>query len=417
MENIKNINTNGADTIVFWGIILTFFLEYLNPSYYFSILKVLHFGTVVPLGLFGIWLLLGSRKQFSVPQTKLLIILAGVIFLSMLWALVTSRAYLAFRQFFGYLLFYLLIANSVFSMKQLKRIFFALVVIHLIIVFLNLDIFQHETRSGSFRAGYFLGDGNDFSLSLVVLTPIAGALAFAGKAKISKIFYLIAAVTFLGAIIILESRASTLAIGSMCVPMVLKSRNKLASLALIGIVFFAIVFFAAEHYINRMESISNYRQDTSAMGRIEAWKAGFKMVARNPLGVGAGNFNSYYGRFLIPPNAPYRNRWISPHNTYIQCLAELGIVGFIVFCLLFRKNFKVLNKIQRDTDSSVSEYTEYRLISFALLLSFTGFAVNAFFLGTLYYPHLFTLSGFIVIIATLSPSLNPQPNIDKQIKI
>lgn len=73
--------------------------------------------------------------------------------------------------------------------------------------------------------------------------------------------------------------------------------------------------------------------------RFLAWGAGVNMVKENPiLGVGSMRFaeNTYQ----------YIRMWIAPHNTYIQIIAESGIIVFLFYIsfifLLLKQNFRII---------------------------------------------------------------------------
>lgn len=62
--------------------------------------------------------------------------------------------------------------------------------------------------------------------------------------------------------------------------------------------------------------------------RIVYWKAGFKMVLRNPIvGSGFNSFGLLYSHYQLP--GPHEAK--SAHNNYLQILVETGILGFICF--------------------------------------------------------------------------------------
>jgi O-antigen ligase len=72
-------------------------------------------------------------------------------------------------------------------------------------------------------------------------------------------------------------------------------------------------------------------------GRVDIWTVGWRMVQDNAIqGVGSGNFSTSSIHYLLQPGALLRDDFIvdTPkvaHNTYLQVLAELGIVGFALF--------------------------------------------------------------------------------------
>jgi len=73
------------------------------------------------------------------------------------------------------------------------------------------------------------------------------------------------------------------------------------------------------------------------------WKASVKMAVENPLGVGAGNFNTAYGRlYKDPASNPLvwgTERWISPHSIYFLILGEFGFGGLILLFYLIYVNY------------------------------------------------------------------------------
>jgi O-antigen ligase len=64
------------------------------------------------------------------------------------------------------------------------------------------------------------------------------------------------------------------------------------------------------------------------------------MVSDHPLGVGEGNFKNVIFRYN--PDDPGRDT----HNTFLRCLAELGIQGGIIFVLLIANAFRMLFSIK-----------------------------------------------------------------------
>ncbi|MDF4706751.1 O-antigen ligase family protein, partial [Vibrio parahaemolyticus] len=71
--------------------------------------------------------------------------------------------------------------------------------------------------------------------------------------------------------------------------------------------------------------------DASAMGRLYAWEAAFKMALHHPLtGVGLDNF--YFNYYFYSPHWDGINHAV--HSTWFGVLAETGFVGLAVFITL-----------------------------------------------------------------------------------
>ena len=81
---------------------------------------------------------------------------------------------------------------------------------------------------------------------------------------------------------------------------------------------------------HRMRTISDYTSDDSAMRRLEYWQASLEMVRDQPLGVGFGNFEEVVKRYV--PNLAITR---CAHNTYLEVLAELGLLGMLLLVWVF----------------------------------------------------------------------------------
>ena len=81
--------------------------------------------------------------------------------------------------------------------------------------------------------------------------------------------------------------------------------------------------------------------DASARGRLLAWEAALSMASDYPLGVGEGNFKKYIGQY----NPEMIGR--DTHNTFLRCLAELGVQGAFVLLLLIGNAFWILFRLKK----------------------------------------------------------------------
>lgn len=86
----------------------------------------------------------------------------------------------------------------------------------------------------------------------------------------------------------------------------------------------------------RAKSISDF-SEISNKGRFEIWSETVFFVAKHPIaGAGFGNFPT-----VLNENFENAKRGSSAHNIYLDILAELGILGLIVFLLII---FEILKK-------------------------------------------------------------------------
>jgi hypothetical protein len=135
-------------------------------------------------------------------------------------------------------------------------------------------------------------------------------------------------------------------------------------------------------YFERMRTTAD-TEESSAQGRITAWKSGFGMALGNPLlGAGAGNFPVGFGRLN-------GGRWMTAHSIYFLLLGELGFPGLFLLIGLIWANLSANVSLQRE----VRRLDPERAARMANLLScgsasMVGFAIAGAFLSAAYYPHL-----------------------------
>jgi O-antigen ligase len=106
-----------------------------------------------------------------------------------------------------------------------------------------------------------------------------------------------------------------------------------------GIVWFWVQ--AAGTVMDPKGFLNSILNGTDTVGyRYNLWKAGWLMWIDHPLtGVGIGNYGVYLLKYW---SASYLPKVFTPHNTYVQVLAETGIIGIILFTaiiVLALKNF------------------------------------------------------------------------------
>jgi hypothetical protein len=122
----------------------------------------------------------------------------------------------------------------------------------------------------------------------------------------------------------------------------LKSRSSrfVSSLTKPRLIVFAVIALAvvvAESMSGSVRFEKRLADPQNAYGRLATWKAAAEVVVDNPLyGVGLSNYNEYYDRKYNWEGEPdvyvfgaRANR--SPHSNPVWILAELGMIGFVLY--------------------------------------------------------------------------------------
>jgi hypothetical protein len=227
------------------------------------------------------------------------------------------------------------------------------------------------------RSRGFLNDPNDLAQALVAVLPFAFALRRRAAAANTFQTWIPAAV-LLVAVVLTRSRGGLLAL-LVLLFLVLRDRVSAAlSTAVAGAG--GLVFIALGILGGRAAGM-----DESAQLRTEAWYAGWEMLKSSPIwGVGFGFFTEYHERVA--------------HNSYVQCLAELGLVGYFLWLGLLLwtlRSVYALASLRCDTalDAELVQFAR------AALYSLVSFLVGAFFLSRTYSTMLFLLIGLATAAA------------------
>jgi O-antigen ligase len=110
-------------------------------------------------------------------------------------------------------------------------------------------------------------------------------------------------------------------------------------------------------------------------GRFSGQVVGIESAERYPLGIGPGQFESYAS--------------ISAHSTYVRALAEQGLLGLILICVV------LLSTIAAAVGNTVAGRETYGIGSAALLGAFCGILVNGAVIDTLHWRHLWIVVALI----------------------
>ena len=247
------------------------------------------------------------------------------------------------------------------------------------------------------RVSGTIGDPNELAAILVGGTILAAGLAASlRRAPILRLSALLASLLCAGGIFLSLSRGGLVALAfALVASVVVAGRWRMQAITLAVVIAIAgfgyFAFFAGPDAVNR---VTSFGQGT---GRADIWTVGWRMVQAHPvLGVGVGNYRVSSVHYLLQPGALKRDEFIldTPkvaHNTYLQVLAELGIVGLVLFTsiILFSLGciLRAAHAFARLKDHSME------LMSRALLVALSGVLAADFFISEEFSKQLWLLLG------------------------
>jgi probable O-glycosylation ligase (exosortase A-associated) len=385
--------------MVVWALGLLMAIDYLGLASEFGILKVTRIGTLLAYGLLAVVVAKGGLvPAASTRQGKLLLGLMGMAAASIMYGLVQSYAPVALRSHVDYFVLFVVSASVVDRRSRVTKLAVVATAIILVLVARNVEPLTSSMRVAAFKAGVFMGDGNDFAWGLIALMPLPFYLMAGRHALLLRLVGFAGAAAVMFGVVGTQSRGATLGIvAAGLYYFVVLSKRRLVTLVVIAVLAGGALALSPESYLGRVTE-TDVANDSSAQGRLRAWRSAVRMALDYPLGVGAGSFNSAYGRFYIEaPDGVYASaRWISAHSIYFKVLGEFGFVGLALLIGLLTANVRDNRRSQR----AARDHPDHVMIEDrwpALLnLGMTGYAVAGAFLGGLTYPHLYLLSGLIV---------------------
>jgi putative inorganic carbon (hco3(-)) transporter len=384
--------------MTYFVLLLLFVVEYVRPGNLLPVLNAMRVNTLVPLVVLLATAFGASRVSnpefLAEKNTKLMLTWLGMIGFSLFTAGVTSYAFATFTVVLGYVLFYWAIVKSTTSLPRIKWLFRILIFIHLFLAALTPQMFLDPNTRHYIRSGTFLGDGNDYALSVNIAVPFCLFLFFEARGVVRRAFWGLCLAVLVFCIIGTQSRGGTIALGAVGAYYWLKSERKvlLGALAAIGLV--GVLIAAPPKYFERMNTMSHVSDDGSAQGRITAWKAGALMALHSPLwGVGAGNFPNNFIRYAPGLDG---GRWKTAHSIYFLQLGELGVPGLVLLIMFIVTNLTANRRLSKTVPETLPDRATCVNLLVSLSAGMLAYAVAGAFLSAAYYPHIFVLCGLSV---------------------
>lgn len=381
-------------------VLFYLFLEYGRPWNLIPGLELLRLPMVTVIFLM-LALVFSGNLNFTDKHTKLFVLL--LMLMSIHVPLATNN-YWAFHILKGMIISFIVYLGIIAYINTFNKF------ITLINVWLGIHFYLaiNGILSGGRGIGGFLGDENDFSMTLNMVIPIAYLMILNEKKLKIKFVYIILTGFFLLANIFSLSRGGFLGLVAVALFCWLKSKKKVKSVFIILILIIALTPFIPDKYMSEIESIKieGASEGTTGEERVFEWKIGWAMFLDNPIiGVGQGNFPYRFREYEIASGYPDglhgRSRaGRSAHSLYFTLIPELGIIGVIIFLAMINLIHKDVKEIRREISSDESPLHLQKEKIFNLLIameaSLIGYLVSGIFISILYYPNFWILMGFVL---------------------
>ena len=283
----------------------------------------------------------GKLNIFGDKYSIVIICFVFSVFISALFAKVNTNIAMNYAGlFFKLLIFWVLLKNILNDITKIELFYW--VCLASLTFLAGWGVQQYvlgNIRLENFGGGQISGS-NQLASALIWGVPIAYFNMLHSDGKKRKFAATSCLLILFAGIVCTESRQAFMAILFYAGYVFVNSKRKVVLTVTVFLVLLCSLSLVPEGYFDRMETIQNYEDDTSAMGRIDIWKVAIRMWNDNPI-IGVG------GRNFFPMAARYTSHVRVTHNTYFQILSEEGLLGIVFFCGLMALALFDLGKIIR----------------------------------------------------------------------
>jgi putative inorganic carbon (hco3(-)) transporter len=380
--------------MIFLGTLLYIFNVFVQPQLFIPFVIGWHVDRIV-LSFVAILLffrvIIKRKLLFWDMHQSILMVLFWIVIListfSVGWMTYTFNTFIEWGKV---VLIYFIIVNAVNSQRKLEAAIWMVVLSSSITAFLSIlqhfgiDFYGTGLLQGRIRGvGIFMM--NQLAHVLVFVTPLVMALFFKTKRMLLRLILLIILSIYSTAIYLTFSRAgliAELAVFVLLISYFVKKRPiKIISF---GVILVLLIFLW--QLAPRLNTVSEYRTEASAKGRLDVWGQALTVLKDFPFfGVGKEQFQEHC--------------FIAPHNSFIQSVTELGLIGLFIWLSFFYYSLKNL-RLMLINEKSLTE--NQKIFSKCFQISLWGYLISSFSSGSAYYETLYIVIALIVALQYLT---------------
>ena len=155
---------------------------------------------------------------------------------------------------------------------------------------------------------------------------------------------------------------------------------------------FLLLGFLPESWFQRMNTIGEFHEDASAMGRINAWWMAWNLARANFFG---GGFEIYTPA-VFSQYAPVPDDLHAAHSIYFQILGEHGFVGLVLFVVLWLTVWWLAGQLRLRGDARPETLLVSHLGAM-IQVSLVAYGVGGAFLSLAYFDLPYYLLVLVVV--------------------
>lgn len=338
------------------------------------------------------------KKLPITPVTVLMLMLMVWMSITSLFALEPTQVWREWDRVMKTYFVCILATMAINTATDIKR-FVWVIALSLGIYGLKGGIFSALT-GGQYRiygpAGSYIGENNSLALGLLMVIPLLWYLKSQVKSKVISAGLVGITLATAIAVVCSYSRGGLLGGAVMLTFLWLKGDKKLKSGLMLGGMVAVIYLFMPDQWFARMDTIGEYQEDASSLGRFNAWKFGVAVANDNLFG---GGFNVFTPRMFLQ-YAPDPLDYHVAHSIYFQALGELGYVGLTLFLLVMFFAWRTGTRVIRHCAGNAELKWAGDLAKMAQV-SIIGYSVGGAFLSLAWFDLYYDIVIILVLLEKL----------------
>ncbi len=251
--------------------------------------------------------------------------------------------------------------------------------------------------AGSFRVwgppGSFIEDNNELALAQLMIIALMYLRDQRRRYTWMRRVLVVASVLCLVAVIGSYSRGALLATIAMLLFLFRNSKKKMV-VAVMGMLLLPlIILFMPRQWTDRMHTIETYKEDSSAMGRVNAWKFAINVADDRLTGGGLNVWTPEAYETWGPDNA----KALVAHSIYFSILGEHGWIGLALFLIVYWLAWRYATMVIRRSRKREEDQWIAQLASM-IQVSLVAYFVGGAFLSLSYFDLPWHLVSIIVVL-------------------
>lgn len=379
--------------MVLLSLLLYFIIIYIRPGDWIpglAHLRLLPVATALTVAFLAMDMATSRRSFTKAPQNGMLLGLFAAIILSHL-----SHRYLAgvtssVGLFVSNLVLYFLIVNIVTGRTRLRIVLWVLAILTALLAWQGWDQAVHGIGWAGQRLPYdhritWVGvfeDPNDLALAFVIIVPFFLSRIFSRTFILWKLLPAALVVLLVWGVYLTNSRGGFLALLAAIAFYFIKKSKYVVTGGIVAAILGTPLFLFAPSRVGLISA-----EESSAVGRLDAWYYGFQLLKHSPLfGAGMNMFTDDYP--------------LTAHNSFVLAFSELGLVGFFFWIGLIYTAFKSLSLVQK-RHAGLAPY------AYGLQAALIGLCAGVFFLSRTYIMLPYLLCALSVAVLNIARREQP----------